>query len=151
SADSSMTCASTQPPMVTDPRMRPPSPTTILAPSFRGVVPRVLTKVATATLPSSCFSCSMWSKSSVMGSPSSSAKRQVAREIAQAGEVVSGGKVVDQRQCGGHAARERFVGRVAEERVEPHDLAGQALEREHLLGQHLGLPGVPSVREQEHD
>jgi len=39
----------------------PPSPTSIFAPSFRGVVPRVLTRVATVTLDSfrlSWFSCS---------------------------------------------------------------------------------------------
>ena len=47
-----MTWASTQPPMVTEPSTRPPSPTSILAPSLRGVVPRVLTRVATATLDS---------------------------------------------------------------------------------------------------
>ena len=51
SSDSSITCASTQPPMVTEPSTRPPSPTNILAPSLRGVVPRVLTSVATATRP----------------------------------------------------------------------------------------------------
>ena len=47
----SMTWASTQPPMVTEPSTDPPSPTSILAPSLRGVVPRVFTRVATATLP----------------------------------------------------------------------------------------------------
>ena len=56
SADSSITCASTHPPMVTEPRTRPPSPTSILAPSLRGVVPRVFTRVATATLDSFCLS-----------------------------------------------------------------------------------------------
>ena len=48
SSDSSMTWASTQPPIVTEPRTAPPSPTSIRAPSLRGVVPRVLTSVATA-------------------------------------------------------------------------------------------------------
>jgi hypothetical protein len=55
----SMTWASTQPPMVTEPSTAPPSPTTILAPSLRGVVPRVLTRVATATLPDARFSSSI--------------------------------------------------------------------------------------------
>src|SRR5207245_1462938 len=36
SAVSSMTWASTQPPIVTEPRTPPPSPTSILAPAFRG-------------------------------------------------------------------------------------------------------------------
>ena len=90
--------------------MRPPSPTTILAPSFLGVVPRVLTSVATATLPSSCFSFSMWSNSSVMVSPvRASAKRQVARQVAKAREVVGGGEVVDQRKRRRHAAGQGLV------------------------------------------
>ena len=66
SADCSMTWASTQPPIVTEPSTRPPSPTTILAPSLRGVVPRVLTRVATVTRGSVFFSLSRWSNSSDM-------------------------------------------------------------------------------------
>jgi hypothetical protein len=46
---SAITRASTQPPIVTLPRMRPPSPTHIFAPSFLGVVPRAPTSVAIAT------------------------------------------------------------------------------------------------------
>jgi hypothetical protein len=45
----SITRASMQPPMVTDPRRRPSPPTHIFAPSLRGVVPRVSTSVASAT------------------------------------------------------------------------------------------------------
>jgi hypothetical protein len=55
SSASAITSASTQPPIVTEPRMRPPSPTHIFAPSFRGVVPWVLTRVARAARPSTCF------------------------------------------------------------------------------------------------
>jgi len=102
-----MTWASTQPPMVTEPSTRPSSPTSILAPSLRGVVPRVLTSVATATLPSALRSRSRFSKSSLMSRASSYG--QVAGELAQARQVVRGGEVVDERQGGGHAARERLV------------------------------------------
>src|SRR5438105_3826099 len=42
----SMTRASTQPPMVTEPKIAPPSPTNIFVPSLRGVVPAVRTSVA---------------------------------------------------------------------------------------------------------
>jgi len=62
-----MTWASTQPPIVTEPRTAPPSPTSIFAPSLRGVVPRVFTSVATATLRAERRNSSMWSKSSAMG------------------------------------------------------------------------------------
>src|SRR5512140_555253 len=41
-----MTRASTHPPMVTDPKMFPSSPTNIFVPSLRGVVPTVRTSVA---------------------------------------------------------------------------------------------------------
>src|SRR5438309_529197 len=148
-ADSSMTWASTQPPMVTEPSTRPSSPTSILAPSLRGVVPRVLTSVATATLPSALRSRSRFSKSSLMFRASSYG--QVAGELAQARQVVRGGEVIDERKGGGHAARERLVGRVAQERVEPDHAPGPSLERQHLLGQHLGLPRVPAIREDQHD
>src|SRR5258706_11943964 len=43
-----MTRASTQPPMVTEPKTSPFSPTNIFVPSLRGVVPRVRTRVAMA-------------------------------------------------------------------------------------------------------
>src|SRR5438128_2685434 len=42
----SMTRASTQPPMVTEPKIAPPSPTNIFVPSLRGVAPVVRTRVA---------------------------------------------------------------------------------------------------------
>ena len=70
SADSSITCASTQPPMVTEPSTRPPSPTSIFAPSFRGVVPRVFTRVATVTFDSFRLSWLSCSESSVMSATS---------------------------------------------------------------------------------
>ena len=41
-----MTRASTQPPIVTEPKMLPSSPTNIFVPSLRGVVPTVRTSVA---------------------------------------------------------------------------------------------------------
>src|SRR5262245_29463220 len=152
SADSSMTCASTQPPIVTDPRMRPPSPTTILAPSFLGVVPRVFTRVATATLDSSCFNLSMCSKSSLMAfSMPASSQCQMARQITQAGEVVGRGEMIDQRQRRRHPARERLVRWIAEQRVEPDHPASQSLQRQHLVRQDLGLARVPAVRQQEDD
>ena len=48
----SITRASTQPPIVTEPKIAPSSPTNIFVPSLRGVVPCVPTSVAiTARLP----------------------------------------------------------------------------------------------------
>src|SRR5262252_10342117 len=102
--------------MVTEPRTRPPSPTSILAPSFRGVVPRVLIRVASATLPSAWRSRSRCSKSSVvMALP----QREVGGQLAQAREIVRGGEVIDEGQGGRHPARERLVRRIPQERVEP--------------------------------
>jgi hypothetical protein len=49
----SITWASTQPPIVTPPRSRPLSPTTILAPIFFEVLPLAATSVASATALSS--------------------------------------------------------------------------------------------------
>src|ERR1043165_4912614 len=63
-SDSAITRASTQPPIVTDPRMRPSSPTHIFAPSRFGLVPRVATSVAMATRFSARASFSMSSNSS---------------------------------------------------------------------------------------
>src|SRR5471032_1507381 len=48
SPERSMTRASTHPPMVTDPKIPPSSPTNIFVPSLRGVVPAVRTSVAIA-------------------------------------------------------------------------------------------------------
>ena len=59
---SSTTRASTHPPIVTAPRIRPRSPTHILAPAFRGVVPCVPTSVAITTRPSVARSASSWAK-----------------------------------------------------------------------------------------
>jgi hypothetical protein len=47
SSDAPITWASTHPPIVTDPMIRPSAPTHIRAPSLRGLVPSVLTSVAT--------------------------------------------------------------------------------------------------------
>src|SRR5256885_3440602 len=58
----SMTRASTQPPMVTEPKTLPSSPTNIFAPSLRGVVPRVRTRVAMAARFSARCSRSISSK-----------------------------------------------------------------------------------------
>jgi hypothetical protein len=44
----SITRASTQPPMVTDPRTVPPLPTSMVAPAFFGVTPFAATSVASA-------------------------------------------------------------------------------------------------------
>src|SRR5262245_25201648 len=147
-ADSSITWASTQPPMVTEPRTRPPSPTSILAPSFRGVVPRVFTRVARATLPSALRSRSRCSKSSVV---IPLPQGEMSGELAEARQVVGGRKVINERQGSGHAARQRLVGGVAQERVEPEHAPRPPLEAQHLLGEHLGLPRVPAIREDQHD
>src|SRR5882724_7557300 len=151
-AASSITWASTQPPMVTEPRTRPPSPTSIWAPSLRGVVPRVFTRVASATFPSDRRSWSRLSKSSDLltgGSPLS--QPQVAGEVPEAGEIVRGGEVVHQRQGGGHAASERLVRWIAKQRVQPDHPARLALERQHLRRQLVRLSGIPAVGEHDDD
>src|SRR5215471_12098972 len=147
-ADSSITWASTHPPMVTEPRTRPPSPTSIFAPSLRGVVPRVFTRVARATLPSALRSRSRCSKSSVV---IPLPQGEMSGELAQARQVVGGREVVDERQGGGHAARQRLVGGIAQERVEPEHAPGPPLERQQLLGEDFRLARVPAVREDQHD
>src|SRR5215470_3496785 len=147
-ADSSITWASTQPPMVTEPRTRPPSPTSILAPSFRGVVPRVFTRVARATLPSAFRSRSRCSKSSVVIPLPQS---EMSSELAEARQVMGGREMIDERQGGSHAARQRLVGGVAQERVEPEHASRPPLEVQHLLSEHLRLTRVPAIRENQHD
>src|SRR5215472_8886226 len=134
--------------MVTEPRTLPPSPTSILAPSLRGVVPRVFTRVARATLPSAVRSRSRCSKSSVV---IPLPQGEMSGELAEARQVVGGREMVDERQGGGHATRQRLVGGIAQERVEPEHAPGPPLEVQHLLGEHLRLPRGPALRENQHD
>src|SRR5436190_12290193 len=76
---------------------------------------------------------------------------QLARQIPERGEAVAGSEDVDERQRRRHPARQRLVGRVAEERVEPDDAAGAAFDAEELPGQELGLARVPAVGQDDHD
>src|SRR5256886_2813965 len=62
-------------------------------------------------------------------------ERERSGQVAEGGEVVGGCEPVDQRQRRGHAARERLVRGVAEQRVEPDHAAPAAPAVQPLRGQ----------------
>src|SRR6185369_259901 len=138
-SDSAITRASTQPPIVTDPRMRPASPTHIFAPSRFGPVPRVATSVAIATRFSARAIFSMSSKSS------SISQHQMRLERAQAGKIVRGSEHVDVRQRRAHATRRRLIPRTTEQRVQPDQSAGAVFQLRKRLRQLFGFACVPAV------
>src|SRR5262245_36545792 len=106
-SDSSITCASTHPPMVTAPSMRPCSLTHILAPSFLGLVPRVATSVAIATRFSAFPNISIWSKTSSIVV----LQDQVFFQRPEARQIMYRGEHVDMRKRRLHPAYERLIGR----------------------------------------
>src|SRR5438105_7835393 len=170
SVDSSITWASTQPPIVTEPSTRPCSSTTIRAPSLRGVVPRVLTSVATATRPEERRNCSICSRSSLMvlmiarrarairaGSAGEAprpcaepSEPEGAGEGAEGLEVVGRREPVEERQGGGHPARERLVRGIAQQRVEPDEPRRAPTDPQELRREDLDVTRVPAVREDDH-
>ena len=60
-------------------------------------------------------------------------------------------EAVHERQRRRHPPRERLVGRVAEQRVEPDHAARAALDAQQLRGEDVRVPGVPAVGEDDHD
>src|SRR6185369_11176313 len=140
-SDSAITRASTQPPIVTDPRIRPASPTHIFAPSRFGPVPRVATSVAIATRFSARAIFSMSSKSSSMS------QHQVWLEHAQAGKIVRGCEHVDVRQRCLHATRRRLIFGTTEQRIEPDQTSGAILQLRKCVRELFGFACVPSVAE----
>src|SRR3989440_5755857 len=62
-------------------------------------------------------------------------ERERSGQVAEGSEVVGGREAVDQRQRGGHSARERLVRGVAEQRVEPDHAARAALDAQQLRGE----------------
>ena len=89
----STTRASTHPPMDTEPRSRPPSPTKSFAPTGRGLPPRAATSVAMATRRSVARSASIWVRksltlqSSIMASSASSHSRRISLAPAAFGSI----------------------------------------------------------------
>ena len=67
--------------------------------------------------------------------PSLSADAEVAGEVAEALEVVGGSEAIQQGERRRHAARQRLVGGIAEERVQSEEPAGSPLDLEQLPGQ----------------
>src|SRR3972149_5711746 len=84
-------------------------------------------------------------------SPEQSSDAEVGGEVAKALEVVGGGEAVQQRERRRHPPRQRLVGGIAEERVQPEEPPGPALDLEQLTGQQLGIPRVPAVGDDEDD
>src|SRR5829696_1323425 len=74
-----------------------------------------------------------------------------AGELLEAVEVVAGEEYVHVGQRRGHAAGERLVAGGGFEGVYPDDLVGETMYTPHRLGEHLHVPAVPTVREQDHD
>src|SRR5262245_57195469 len=75
---------------------------------------------------------------------------QVRNELLEGGEVVRGGEVVDERQRGAHPTCQGLVALVAEQRVQPDDLAGALADPPERLLEHLGLAAVEAVAEDHH-
>src|SRR5437868_5374582 len=158
-SDSARTRASTQPPMVTEPSTRPPSPTHILAPSFFGVAPRVATSVAIATRRSILASASrsrcsssidgILEPSAVQGERASG--EEMPLEVAEALQVVRRGEDghVGERRL--HAPGERLVARAAQERIEPDEPAAAGLDRLQRRSELCGVASVPAVAEHHDD
>src|SRR5438270_3846561 len=158
-SDSARTRASTQPPMVTEPSTRPPSPTHILAPSFFGVAPRVATRVAIATRRSVVASASRSRCSSsidgileptaVQGERRSG--EQMPLQGAEALQVVRRSEDGHVRERGLHAAGERLVARAAQEWIEPDEPATAGLDRLQRRSELGGVAGIPTVAEHDDD
>ena len=72
-------------------------------------------------------------------SPEQSLDAEVGGEVAEALEVVGGGEAVQERQRRGHPARQRLIGGIAQQRVQPEEPARPALDLEQFPGQQLGV------------
>ena len=67
-------------------------------------------------------------------------------ELFEAREVVARGEDVDVGECGVHPARQRLVGGIALEGVQPDDAMSQPGESGHLLGEELRFAHLEPVR-----
>src|SRR5262245_20875375 len=72
-------------------------------------------------------------------------KAQVRRQSLNARQVVRRREDIDVRKCGLHPARERPVGRIAEQRIEPDDAPGAAAYLTQRRAEDRWVAGVPAI------
>src|SRR5574341_1304848 len=82
---------------------------------------------------------------------SSSLHRQVALELAQTIQIVRGGEDVDVGERHAHPLTDGLVPRTTEQGVEPDDPPRPALEIRHRPIEHVDVPGVPPVADDDDD
>src|SRR5918912_1063120 len=162
---SSKTAGSTHPPL-TVPTTCPSSETAIEVPGPRGPERSTFTTVAMATFLSSSrhratlsttgFISRLLLGFQVLLKPLASILSlggvgDGSGELLEGLEVVAREEDVDVGQGGGHARGERLVAGSALEGVDPDDLVGEPAQALHLLREHLDLPPVPAVGEDDDD
>src|SRR6266496_3360363 len=76
---------------------------------------------------------------------------EVLAEVRQARQVVGWREDVDVLEGRAHATRQRTVVLAAEQRIEPDHLARALLETLHRLTQDLGVAGVQTIAQDQHD
>src|SRR6266508_11662 len=78
-------------------------------------------------------------------------RREVLSQLGQAGQVVSRREDIDVLEGRAHASCERTVVLAAQQRVEPNHLAGSCVQFLHRRPQYLGVAGIQTITEDQHD